>query len=158
MMYSQYFQDMGNTVRWIQAPHKRASRLVGKVVSSVNGHGYLQVSLHGRKLQVHRVLWEMRFGPIPEGFYIDHIDGDKLNNLPTNLRLAEAAQNSHNMRLGTRNSSGIKGLSYSRTRGVWVGSIHVRGTAHKFQSKVRDEVISWLNANRVKLHGDFARA
>lgn len=157
MMYAYYFQDVGNTVRWLRAPNKRAHRLVGQEVASINGHGYLQVSLHGKKLQVHRILWEMRYGPIPPGFYVDHIDGNKLNNLPTNLRLAEPAQNSHNMRRSGRNSSGVKGLSYIRTRGVWVGSIHVRGKAHKFQSKHREAVEQWLHRNRPILHGGFAK-
>lgn len=156
-MYAHYFQDIGNTVRWIRAPHKRAHRLVGQAVASINGNGYLQVSLHGKRLQVHRVLWEMRHGPIPAGLYVDHVDGNKLNNLPTNLRLAEAAQNSHNMRRSSRNSSGVKGLSYSRTRDVWVGSIHVRGKAHKFQSRDRAVVEQWLYTNRQTLHGEFTK-
>lgn len=157
LSYLDYFEDVGHTVRWIRAPHVRAARLVGKEVSSINGHGYLQVSLLGRKLQVHRVLWEMRNGPIPAGAFIDHADGDKLNNRPDNLRLCSAAQNLHNMRLTRRNTSGVKGLSYSYTRHVWVGAIHCRGKAHKFQSKCRTTVEQWIAETRARLHGEFAR-
>ena len=157
MNYSDYFEDVGHTVRWRQVTHPSRRHLLGTLVTSRNGHGYLQVSLLGRKLQVHRVLWELRNGPISDGYYIDHVDGDRLNNTPQNLRLATAAQNLHNSRRTSRNTSGVKGLSYSRTRGVWVGAIHRLGKAHKFQSKCREDVEAWLQATRKQLHGEFSR-
>jgi len=45
----------------------------------------------------HRVVWFMHNGPIPDGFEIDHIDQDKLNNNITNLRLVTRSGNCHNM-------------------------------------------------------------
>lgn len=155
MNLAEYFEDTGNTIRWIKAPHIRATRLIGRLVVGVNGHGYLQVALGTRRYQVHRVLWELRNGPVPPGYYVDHADGNKTNNLPSNLRLARAAQNSHNARLSTRNRSGVKGLSYSITRDVWVGAIHCRGKAYKFQSTLRSTVEDWLHVKRRELHAEF---
>lgn len=35
--------------------------------------GYGQIMVNGRKLHVHRVMWEMFEGPIPEGLVLDHV-------------------------------------------------------------------------------------
>jgi DNA polymerase I-like protein with 3'-5' exonuclease and polymerase domains len=41
----------------------------------------------------HRALAEYLFGPTPEGYQVDHIDGDRMRNVSTNLRLLPAGQN-----------------------------------------------------------------
>jgi len=50
----------------------------------------------------HRQVYEKHYGPIPEGNEIHHIDGNKLNNIETNLEWAtksEQAIHSLNMNL-----------------------------------------------------------
>lgn len=41
----------------------------------------------GKAQKFHRVHYEQTVGPIPPGFHIHHIDEDKLNNHPSNLRV-----------------------------------------------------------------------
>lgn len=59
--------------------------------------GYLKYALtqHGKTLNlyVHRVVWIIKKGGIPEGYTVDHIDGNKLNNLPNNLQLLIPEEN-----------------------------------------------------------------
>ncbi len=38
-----------------------------------NGYGYGVIDWQGRRLMVHRVIYEMARGPIPEGLQIDHL-------------------------------------------------------------------------------------
>ena len=38
----------------------------------------------------HVLVWEQHNGPIPEGYQIHHIDGDKSNNSIENLQLVSA--------------------------------------------------------------------
>jgi hypothetical protein len=58
----------------------------GKVVDNVPGaHGYKQVSVKGKKHYVHRMVAATYLGPCPEGYYVNHKDGDKLNNDIHNL-------------------------------------------------------------------------
>lgn len=45
----------------------------------------------------HRVVWYIHNGDIPDGYEIDHLDRNKLNNEITNLRLVTRAGNCHNM-------------------------------------------------------------
>lgn len=56
--------------------------------------------------------------------YVDHIDGDGLNNRGSNLRQATHAQNMHNKRLYRNNTSGFKGVTRNTGKGrPWSASI-----------------------------------
>ena len=37
-----------------------------------SGNGYGKVSFKGKSLMVHRVVWTVEVGPIPEGYGLDH--------------------------------------------------------------------------------------
>lgn len=67
------------------------------LAGSVNTCGYLQLrfTLHGRRVATlaHRVMWESVRGQIPDGLYVNHIDGDKQNNAIANLELVTHTQN-----------------------------------------------------------------
>lgn len=54
--------------------------------------GYLVISVMSNKVQLHRLIWEITHGKIPDGYCVDHIDGDKTNNHIENLRLATLAK------------------------------------------------------------------
>lgn len=43
--------------------------------------------------RVHRIVWELHNGPVPEGLEIDHIDGNKQNNDISNLRAVSHSEN-----------------------------------------------------------------
>lgn len=48
------------------------------------------------RIVVHRLVFEAFVGPIPEGFYIDHIDRDPKNNALSNLRMVTQKENCAN--------------------------------------------------------------
>ena len=56
--------------------------------------GYIQITTkpHAGKL-LHRLVYESHFGPIPTGFVVHHVDGNKENNNITNLILL--SKNNH---------------------------------------------------------------
>lgn len=47
--------------------------------------GYEVVCIDGKHVRRHRAIYEHLFEPIPEGYHIHHVDGNKLNNVPNNL-------------------------------------------------------------------------
>lgn len=70
-----------------------------------NARGYLVVNLwranKGRVLYVHDLVAAAFIGPKPIGLTVNHIDGDKTNNLPSNLEYITKSENSkHSARLG----------------------------------------------------------
>lgn len=93
----------------------------------VSSHGYVRVRAHdGRNEKyVHRIV--MGAG---KGEYVDHIDGNKLNNSKSNLRLCTNQENSCNARLRTNNKSGVKGVYWSNGRMKWEAQITSKGVRH----------------------------
>ena len=71
----------------------------------------------------HRYIWEMHHGQIPEGMFIDHIDGNSLNNRIGNLRCVTPSQNSHN--LNNKLSTKTRGVYWSKWAKKWTASITV---------------------------------
>lgn len=76
--------------------------------------GYWVVSLNGKKLQAHRVVYELLKGAIPEGEFIDHIDGNRSNNNINNLRAVLRSGNARNAAKRVDNSSGTTGALFKR--------------------------------------------
>lgn len=73
-------------------------------------HGYLIISLKGNLYRAHRLAWLYVFGDMPE--YIDHIDGNKLNNRISNLRPVTLSENQQNRRIGKNTNNGIFGVRF----------------------------------------------
>ncbi len=64
-------------------------------------------------------------GDAADGFYVDHIDGNGLNNVRANLRAATHKQNCRNARVKKSNTSGFRGVYYSKRDRNWVAQITV---------------------------------
>lgn len=60
----------------------------------------------------------------PEGVYIDHINGNTLDNRKENLRICTDGENvSNRTKLGTNNTSGILGVRFNNQRNKWYSEI-----------------------------------
>ena len=60
-----------------------------------------------------------------EGFVVDHINKDKLDNRRSNLRLVTHSQNTHNRDILKENSSGVIGVFFSVSKNRWIASITI---------------------------------
>jgi hypothetical protein len=77
---------------------------------------------------MHRVVLSRKLGrELLPSELVDHIDGDISNNRRDNLRVATAAQNTRNRRLGSDNTSGFKGATFNKHGGRWTAQIKVDG-------------------------------
>ena len=58
--------------------------------------GYARISIGNRYAYVHRVVFEVLVGPVPDGMELDHIDTDRVNNTIDNLHIVTRAENCRN--------------------------------------------------------------
>ena len=77
------------------------------------------------KKLLHRFVWELLGKPPAK--YLDHIDGNPLNNAEENLRAATASENQMNRRPSTNNTSGHAGVCRLRRNGRWRAFVGYRG-------------------------------
>lgn len=91
------------------------------------GNGYRMVCLNRRKLLVHRVIWEMHNGTIPDGMEVDHMDGNRSNNRIENLRIVSRSINNRNRAMQSNNTSGYTGVVWIRSRQKWGARVKVNG-------------------------------
>jgi hypothetical protein len=75
-----------------------------------NNTAYYRVGINGKLLALHRVIWIMHYGDIPEGMQIDHISHDTLDNRIENLRLVTGKDNCKNKSKMSNNTSGYNNI------------------------------------------------
>ncbi len=83
----------------------------GKAAGCQNKRGYWVVQFGGKQYRAHRIVYALDKGiqiDSLDGFEVDHIDQNKANNSPENLRLATRQENSRNV-TKYRGKSGVKG-------------------------------------------------
>jgi hypothetical protein len=73
--------------------------------------------IFGVNYKAHRVVFALYNWIWPRA-YVDHIDGDKINNLPGNLRAASKRQNNYNQ-ASCRGSSRFKGVHWDTSINRW---------------------------------------
>lgn len=78
---------------------------------------YYRVKLNGINYAVHRIVWELHFGAIPEGYVINHKDCNTFNNKLSNLEICTQKENMRRRKdhvgvgLSKANTSGKTGVS-----------------------------------------------
>lgn len=109
-----YDENSPSGLRWASSPNWSIS--VGEVAGSLMGStGYWIVGHDHKQTLCHRIVWEMINGTIYEGLEIDHVDGNRGNNLISNLRVVDKQTNLMNMGMYKNNTSGVNGV-YKRCR------------------------------------------
>ena len=144
------YQD-GNLIR-------KTGRLgeVGQIAGCLHkGTGYIHVKIKAKAFKAHRLVFLYHYGYLPE--FVDHIDGDKTNNRIENLRLATRSQNGSNRPKQKDNTSGYKGVSWSKQYKKWVAQIMKNNKLIYLGLFATPELASQAyNAAAEKLQGEFA--
>ena len=94
---------------------------VGDVAGSLavsDRHSYYVVKVEHTSYRAHRVIWELFNGEIKQGWQVDHVDGNSLNNDIANLRCVENVTNARNQKFRSTNTSKVcgVGLLINRTK------------------------------------------
>jgi len=89
----------------------------------VGHHGRLYVRIKRTKA-AHRLVMGLQKG---DGFEVDHINHNGLDNRRSNLRVCSKKQNQLNRRPDSGSTSEFKGVHWSKTRNKWYARIHLNG-------------------------------
>lgn len=136
----------GVLVQKAKIPYSRVRP--GEAVGKLRRDGYLAFWLFGQSCAVHRVVWAIANKQDPGKFDVDHVDRNRTNNRPQNLRLATRSQNCANRQTKgfTRRRNGkYLAYVYKNYRQIFLGSF---GTA--------EEARAAHEAAKIQLFGDYA--
>lgn len=134
--------DFGNVrrVRGLitNSPTGSQREVGGKVLSQkTKKNGYKEVNLYiepqaGKMQYVHRLVATTWIGEIPEGYEVNHLDGDKSNNAQSNLEITSPSEN-------RKHSFHVLGNKAP----VMIGEEHPR-------TKLTEADVAFIRANYVK--------
>ena len=161
-----YDQETGE-LRWRSRPREHFAtvnafgtwnaRWAGMAAGSLYSNGYRVVRIDGRDYKAHRIIWLCVRGEWPIA-QIDHINGIRDDNRYANLREATNAENQHNSKRRADNTSGVKGVHWSKSKRKWRAEIQHKGKRYRvgyFDSKA--EAAAAVALKRAELHGEFGR-
>lgn len=115
----------------------------------VDKEGYLRITILGKAFGAHRLAWLFWHGELPNPG-IDHINGNRLDNRISNLRLASISQNNQNRK--------SVGATFNKKVGKWQAQIK-KGDKSFYLGvfETKDEAIEVYRKKSVELFGEFSR-
>jgi hypothetical protein len=125
----------------------------------VNRKGYVyfcKLKATGNKTDLlHRYLLGLTAG---DGFDVDHINGNPLDNRRSNLRKCTHCENMRNIKLNIRNKLKVKGVCYDKERKKYASYIKVNGKTINLgrYDDIQKAHSAYCEASK-KYHGEFGR-
>jgi hypothetical protein len=108
------------------------------------------------KYLTHRIIWLISNGKFPVKT-IDHVNGNRADNRLVNLREATYKENSQNRVKPKNNTSGTKGISWSKKSQKWKAYITTSTREHLGYFSCLEDAIVARKAAEAKHHKDFQR-
>lgn len=115
------YDPLTGEVKLIKGTSKRTQ--AGYICGSLSDQGYLKVHFKGESYQLHRIIWKIHTGKEPLS-NIDHIDGNRTNNIFSNLSSVDHTQNA-----GHR----LNSLGYSKRRKKFVPKVTYKGETRELK-------------------------
>ena len=150
-----YDPETGDFYNLIHRPRSRSGP--GSKAGWTNAAGYRLARIKGSDYLQHRLAFVYMTGAAPSE--IDHIDGNPSNNRWNNLRPATRSQNNANAKRQSNNTSGYKGVSFSKQKGLFRAVVKFKGKQHHcgFFASAKIAHMAYLRRSK-ELHGEFARS
>lgn len=148
MNYWFYLDDAdGFKLKWKNKPKNSTIKVGDTINNSSKSTGYSSVIVNRTAYKCHRVVWCLYNKlDVDTDLYVDHIDNDKTNNHPSNLRLVTASDNNRNRRmdyhqkkLRVDNKYGYTGVYFLPERNFWHCRISINGVKYNYYFNINDE-------------------
>jgi hypothetical protein len=152
--------DLETGVFTRRLPSRFSSKRAGDEFGTISfnektGCSYRVCMFGGRMFYCHRLAYLWVNG-VPSHKFVDHADGDTLNNSYKNLRLASREQNNQNSKKSRRNTSGFKGVT--RNKNSFIASIRAFNQTYYLGSFASaEDAFEARNMAAKDLHGVFPR-
>lgn len=159
----EYQPDTGEFF-WKHRPdaiHSWNTQNAGRKTGFHDRHGHIHIGVtFGRvkvRVSAHRLAWFMMTGTWPRQD-VDHINGNRADNRFANLREASRQENLRNMKRRSSNTSGYKGVSWSKIMKKWKAQIRngITNMVIGYFDSPEQAHEAWKVA-AIKVHGKFAR-
>lgn len=108
------------------------------------------------RVYMHRYLLSIKDSNI----FVDHKDGDGLNNQKSNIRQCDKSQNRANQQKGVIRSSKYKGVCFMKNRGIysWVSYLQHKGKKYNLgYFKSQEDAAMAYNNKAIEIFGEFAK-
>lgn len=103
------------------------ARFAGKeCFNTPHGAGYFHGSIFNEKICAHRVVFALANGRWPT-LTVDHINHNRKDNRPLNLRDVSHQENARNAPLSKANTTGVTGVHFDRSSGKFDAYINIDG-------------------------------
>ena len=154
----------GNDIISVPVYNRRGVQVASFLISScdkellqytwrLRNRGYIYRKVQGKEIWLHNEIMCPQ-----DGYVVDHINGDKLDNTRDNLRVCTQADNMKNLKLSTSNTTGIKGVGWRSHCNKWRAYIQCDGKfIHLGNFDNKEDAIKARKDAEVKYFGEFAR-
>ena len=135
----------------------RKGRIFAGALAGTPSHHYHQICIDYKLYRAHRLIWAYHHGPCK--LFIDHINGNSFDNRIENLRECTRSENQKNCCISKSNTSGVKGVVWSKQKQKWRARITADGKEFHigFFNNIK-EAEKTISQKREQLHGIFARS
>lgn len=140
---------------WLEVRHWKRPK--NSIAGSVMKNGYVGIGIEGKKYYAHRLacLYVLGYWPPRQ---LDHRDGNRVNNIWTNLRQATNSQNHRNQLKGGGRASIFKGVTRLHKNKKWMAYIKYDGVFRYLGSFERDiDAALAYDYAAIKNFGRFAK-
>lgn len=93
-------------------------------------NGYKHVRIRGKAYKEHRIIMLLCYGHIPDNAEIDHINHVRDDNRLVNLRFVTKLGNGRNQSISSRNTTGVTGVYFRKSRNKFEAQIRVNNRVH----------------------------
>lgn len=126
-------------------------------VGSIKSQGYLRIFCVGKIYAAHRLAWLLTYGEWPDG-YLDHINGVRLDNRITNLRLVTYSESNQNRPVFKNNKRGLRGVFFQSNAKKWRAIINLdKKRYHLGYFDTAEDAHVAYSAAAERLHGEYTR-
>mgnify|MGYP003635829735 FL=1 len=124
----EWFDHIRNNYTYDREKGQVVNNKTGKPCLRTDSHGYMRLTVYvhpkKRSIATHHMVWFFEYGEWATS-QLDHIDGNKLNNHCTNLRLVTNRENTQSYHRLRKSSSKYLGVSRNKAKKKWVAYIWI---------------------------------